>query len=59
MFPQGKAVGIDEANSDALRQREGTDYLADISIDNTSHFGFGYSVSCMEVDAEAYTLGNE
>jgi hypothetical protein len=57
IFPRGEEVATDEAISDALRQREGTDYLVDISIDNTRHFGFGYSVSCMEVDAEAYSLG--
>jgi hypothetical protein len=59
LFPQGEAVGTDDAISDALSQREGTDYLGDISIDTTNHFGFGYSISCMEVDAEAYTLGNK
>ena len=59
LFPRGEKVATDGAISDALGQREGTDYLVDISIDNTNHFGFGYSVSCMEVDAEAYMLGNE
>ena len=59
LFPRGEEEGTDEAIGDALSQLDGTDYLADISIDNTSYFGFGYSVSCMEVDAEAYTLENE
>jgi hypothetical protein len=57
LFPRGEEVATDEAISDALRQREGTDYLVNISIDNTRYFGIGYSVSCMEVDAEAYSLG--
>ncbi len=57
LFPRGEEVATDEAVQDALRQREGTDYLVDISIDNTRYFGIGYSVSCMEVDAEAYSLG--
>ena len=57
LFPAGEEVGTDEAISDALSQREGTGYLVDISIDNTRYFGIGYSVSCMEVDAEAYSLG--
>ena len=57
LFPGGDEVGTDEAFSAALGQREGTDYLVNISIDNTSYFGVGYSVSCMEVDAEAYSQG--
>ena len=56
LFPMGEQIGTDEAISDAMRQHEGTDYLANIAIDNTRYFGAGYSITCMEVDAEAYSL---
>ena len=56
LFPRGEQIGTDEAISDAMHQLEGTDYLANISIDNTRFFGVGYSVICMEVDAEAFSL---
>ena len=32
LFPRGEEVATDEAIQNALRQREGTDYLVDISI---------------------------
>ena len=56
LFPRGEQIGTDAAISDAMEQQEGTDYLANISIDNTRYFGVGYSINCMEVDAEAYSL---
>jgi hypothetical protein len=56
LFPKGEKIGTDKAISDAMAQHESTDYLANISIDNTRHFGVGYSVTCMEVEAEAYSL---
>lgn len=56
LFPRGEQIGTDKAISNAMAQHEGTDYLANISIDNTRYFGVGYSVNCMEVNAEAYTF---
>lgn len=54
IFPSGTGPSTAEALRQAMAQYEGTDYLADVSIDNETVWGFGYARDCIEVKATAY-----
>ena len=54
VFPRGEAPTTDEAISNAKSVREDISFIADISIDDETHWGIGYSVKCVVVRAAAY-----
>lgn len=54
LFPVGPATSTSEAIQAAKKQYQGTNYIADISIDDRTNWKFGYSVQCITVDAIAY-----
>ena len=54
VLPLGQEVSTRAAIQSAKTQREGTRYLADISIDDRTRWGLGYSEQCITVDAVAY-----
>ena len=53
ILPIGKAPSTDEAIMDAKSKVEGTKYLTDLSIDDRTYWGFGYSEYVIEVKATA------
>ncbi len=53
-IPQGDSTSTNAAIADAKRQREGTLFLTDVSIDDKLWLEFGYSVQCILVSATAY-----
>ncbi|MFT5727068.1 MAG: hypothetical protein ACI8PB_001200 [Desulforhopalus sp.] len=53
IFPIGKAPSTDEAIMDAKSKVEDTKYLTDLSIDDRTYWGFGYSEYVIEVKATA------
>lgn len=54
VFPVGPAPSTDEAIRLAKRQYEGTEFLADVSIDERAEWKFGYFRQCIEVTGTAY-----
>ena len=54
IFPRGDAPTTDDAIANAKSVHEGTSFIADISIDDETRWGFGYSVKCIVVRATAY-----
>lgn len=53
IFPIGKAPSTDEAIMDAKSKVEDTKYLTDLSIDDRTYWGVGYSEYVIEVKATA------
>jgi hypothetical protein len=54
VFPIGPELSTAKAIQAAKDKYEGTRYLADISIDDRTSWGVGYSVECITVDATAF-----
>jgi hypothetical protein len=54
VFPLGEAPTTDEAISNAKSVCEDISFIADISIDDETQWGVGYSVKCVVVRATAY-----
>lgn len=54
LFPIGKEVSTSEAIASAMSKHEGTQYITNVSIDDRTRWGFGYSEQCITVDATAY-----
>ncbi len=57
VLPRGERASTDQAIKDALGQIGGTGFLVDVSIDDESYFGIGYSKQCIVVHATA--MGSE
>ena len=57
-LPQGDRASTDRAMQDAMSKRDGTLYLANISVDDEMYFGIGYSRRCIVVAALAYGVGD-
>lgn len=53
-FPYGSAPSTAEAIQAAKKQYEGTKYLTDISIDDRTEWGIGYSKQCITVEGFAH-----
>lgn len=53
VFPLGDAPSLDEAMDDAMGKLPGTNYLTDISIDDRTEWGIGYSKRIIDLDADA------
>ncbi|MBW7469511.1 hypothetical protein QQF73_11370 [Marinobacter sp. M216] len=53
IFPVGDAPSLDEAMDDAMSKIPGTKYLTNISIDDRTVWGIGYSREIIELDADA------
>ena len=54
VFPLGDAPTTDEAISNAKSVHEDISFIADISIDDETRWGIGYSLKCVVVRATAY-----
>ena len=54
LFPRGEAPSTSKAIEDAKSKIAGTKILTDVSIDNETHWKFGYSIRVIEVEASAY-----
>ncbi|WP_299792616.1 hypothetical protein [uncultured Shewanella sp.] len=53
-IPQGESTSTKAAIEDAKKQRAGTLFLSDVSIDDKLWLEVGYSVQCILVSATAY-----
>ncbi len=53
-IPYGESASTANAIADAKSKVAGTQFLADITIDDEFWFEFGYSVQCIIVSATAY-----
>jgi hypothetical protein len=54
VFASGDPATTDIAIANARSVHEGTSFIADISIDDETRWGFGYAVQCIVVRATAY-----
>lgn len=54
VFPVGEGVSTSAAIRRAKEDREGTRYIADISIDDRMNWQVGYLEQCITVEAIAY-----
>lgn len=54
VFPSGPGPSTKAALQQAMAQYDGTEYLADVSIDNETDWGVGYARDCVEVTGMAY-----
>lgn len=54
LFPLGEAPSTAEAVQAAKDQREGTQFLTDISIDDRIKWEIGYSMHCITVEGFAH-----
>lgn len=54
LFPRGESPTTDEAIANAKNVHHGTRFIANISIDDETRWGFGYAVMCIVVRATAY-----
>jgi hypothetical protein len=55
LFPSGEAATASKAIAEARVQREGTVFLADMTVEKITKIRFLYSVECVVVTATAYT----
>lgn len=56
IFPSGEAPSTTKAISDAQSKITGTEYLVDLSIDDSMYWGIGYSRQVIKVEGKAYKL---
>ena len=54
LFPKGESPSTQEAIQRAKKQYEGTEYLADVSVENRTEWAFGYLRQCTTVIGTAY-----
>jgi len=54
LFPRGEAPSTSKAIQDARAKFADTKILADVSIDDETHWKLGYSIRVIEVEANAY-----
>jgi hypothetical protein len=54
LFPQGEPPSTSKAIQNAKSKFAGTKILTDVSIDDETHWKFGYSIRLIEVEANAY-----
>ena len=54
IFPRGDSPTTDEAIANARNMHHGTRFIANISIDDKTRWGFGYAVMCIVVRGTAY-----
>ncbi|WP_246036996.1 hypothetical protein [Thalassotalea litorea] len=54
LIPMGDAPSTQQAIINAKQQISGTRFLADVSIDDRTEWGFGYSEQIIIVNAQAY-----
>lgn len=54
IFPLGPAPSTAEAIQAAMDKNEGTKYLTDLSIDDRTEWGIGYSKQCITVESFAH-----
>ncbi len=54
LFPSGDSPTTNEAIANATNVHAGTRFIANISIDDETRWGFGYATMCIVVRASAY-----
>jgi hypothetical protein len=54
LFPVGEPPSTQEAIQLAKKQYEGTEYLADVTVENRTEWAFGYLRQCTTVTGTAY-----
>jgi len=54
LFPTGDPPSTQEAIQLAKKQYEGTEYLADVTVENRTEWAFGYLRQCTTVIGTAY-----
>ena len=54
LFPAGEPPSTQEALQLAKNQYEGTEYLADVTVENRTEWAFGYLRQCTTVIGTAY-----
>ena len=54
LFPTGEPPSTQEALQLAKKQYEGTEYLADVTVENRTEWAFGYLRQCTTVIGTAY-----